>query len=201
MPHPASDTAAHPLTRHIERYVQLTPNEREQLFAVARAVRVRRRQLITQPGAICRHRTYILEGAFRVFHVDDQGKELTVKFGVEDWWVSDFYSYVYQEPAEHYIEALEDARVLQFEYHDIEPLISGSLALSEYFRLTTERAFAHARRRVISQNRDTAEQRYDAFLRKYPQVASRLPQYVLASYLGMTPEFLSRVRKRRASGS
>ena len=191
--------SAHPLLTHIARYATLPPEDEARLLAIAREVRVRRRQFLTQPGAVCRHRSYILEGAFRVFHVDKDGKEHTVKIGVEDWWVSDFYSYVTREPSTHYVEALEDGRVLQFAYEDIEGLCAESHALSEYFRKTTERAFAYARRRVVTTIRDTAEGRYEAYLRKYPEIAARVPQYVLASYLGMTPEFLSRIRRRRSA--
>ena len=143
----------------------------------------------------------MVKGAFRVYHLDDDGKEHTVSIGVEDWFVSDFYSYVTQTPATHYAEAIEDSTIFQMRYEDIEQLCGEIHALSEYFRLTTERAFAFSRRRVISNISKSAEERYFEYINKYPNIANRVPQYVLASYLGISPEFLSKIRSRQIKKS
>ena len=186
-----------PLIDNIQRYVSLTDAEIERLTAVLITKSVKRRENVIEPGVVCRYRTYILKGAFRVYYLDDKGKEHTVSIGVEDWFVTDFYSYITQTPALNYAEALEDAVVLQMHYDDIEPLCREIHALSEYFRLTTEKAFAYSRRRVISSISKSAEERYREYAERYPAIVGRVPQYVLASYLGMTPEFLSKIRARR----
>ena len=183
---------------NIGRYVQLTASEEERLTAIIKMVRVKKRQFIIQPGFVCQHRFYIVKGAFRVYYLDDKGKEHTVSIGVEDWFVSDFYSYVSQTPADLYAEALEDGIIYQMSYQDIEPLCKEIHSLSEYFRLTTERAFAFSRRRVISNISKSAEERYEEYAAKYPQIVNRVPQYVIASYLGVSPEFLSKIRSRRS---
>lgn len=185
------------LLENINRYVSLTSEEEAKLTSIIKASRVKKKQFIIQPGFVCRHRTYIVEGAFKVYYLNEDGKEHTVSIGIEDWFVTDFYSYINQEPAINYAEALEDAYILQMRHEDIEPLCKEIHALSEYFRLTTEKAFAFSRRRVISNISMTAEQRYDEYLNKYPNIVDRVPQYVLASYLGMTQEFLSKIRKRK----
>lgn len=186
------------LLNNISRYVTLTAEEQEKLTAIIKTTRVKRRQFIVQPGFVCQYRTYISEGVFRVFYLGDDGKEHTVSIGVEDWFVSDFYSYVTQTPATNFAEALEDSVVFQMKYEDIERLCKEIHALSEYFRLTTERAFAYSRRRVISNISQSAEERYRTYLDKYPHIVQRVPQYVLASYLGMSPEFLSKIRAKEA---
>jgi len=187
-----------PLLENIRRYVSLTTEEEERLTSIITTSKVKKKQYIIQPGFVCHSRTYILNGAFRVFYLDNDGKEHTVSIGVEDWFVTDFYSYINQTPATNYAEALEDALILQMAYDDIEALCKEVHSLSEYFRLTTEKAFAYSRRRVISNISLTAEQKYDAYLKQYPQIVNRVPQYVLASYLGMSPEFLSKIRKQKS---
>ena len=187
-----------PIFDNIERYVSLTEEEKERLSSIIQIRKVKRRQYIVQPGFICQHRFYILKGAFRVYYLSDDGKEHTVSIGVEDWFVSDFYSYVTQTPATHYAEALEDSTILQMTYNDIESLCKEIHALSEYFRLTTERAFAFSRRRVISNISKSAEERYFEYIEKYPNIAQRVPQYVLASYLGVSAEFLSKIRSGKS---
>ena len=184
------------LLNNIARYVQLTEDEQQQLTSIIRTTRVKKRQFVIQPGYVCQYRSYIFKGAFRVFHLDDNGKEHTVSIGIEDWFFTDFYSYIHQEPATNFAEALEDSIIFQMKYEDIEALCSRIHALSDYFRLTTEKAFAYSRRRVISNISKTAEERYLEYAQRYPQIVNRVPQYVLASYLGMSAEFLSKIRSR-----
>ena len=186
---------------NIKRYVSLTSGEEDRLTSIIKTSKVKKKQFIIQPGFVCQSRTYIVEGAFRVFYLDDNGKEHTVSIGVEDWFVTDFYSYINQTPALNFAEALEDSTIFQMRYEDVEPLCKEIHSLSEYFRLTTEKAFAYSRRRVISNISKTAEERYDEYIQKYPHIVNRVPQYVLASYLGMSPEFLSKIRTQKSAKS
>lgn len=184
------------ILNNIARYVTLSEDEQLRLTSIIRTTRVKKRQFIIQPGYVCQYRSYIVQGAFRVFYLGDDGREHTVSIAVEDWFVSDFYSYINQLPATNFAEALEDAIIFQMKYEDIEPLCKEIHSLSEYFRHTTEKAFAYSRRRVISNISKTAEERYLEYCEKYPHIVNRVPQYVLASYLGMSAEFLSKIRSR-----
>ena len=109
--------------------------------------------------------------------------------------MSDFYSYITQTPATLYVEALEDSTIFQMTYDDIEGLCKEIHGLSEYFRITTERAFAFSRKRALSNLSMTAEDRHLDILERYPNIVKRVPQKIIASYLGFTPEFLSKIRK------
>ena len=189
------------ILNNINRYVSLSAEEENRLKSIIKTSKVKKKQFIIQPGFVCQSRTYIVEGAFRVFYLDDSGKEHTVSIGVEDWFVTDFYSYINQTPALNFAEALEDSTIFQMRYEDVEPLCKEIHSLSEYFRLTTEKAFAYSRRRVISNISKTAEERYDEYIQKYPHIVNRVPQYVLASYLGMSPEFLSKIRTQKSAKS
>lgn len=190
-----------PLFRNMERYVVLHEHEKERIAAIAAPVKIRRRQYIDQPGFVSRYRNYIVSGSFRSFFLDNEGKEHTVQIALDDWFVSDFYSYITQTPATLFVEALEDAEILRMAYDDIEPLCRELHVLSEYFRVTTEKAFAFSRNRALSGLSKTAEERFLELQQMYPTMVQRVPQKVIASYLGMTPEFLSKIRKKRVSES
>ncbi|WP_299618234.1 Crp/Fnr family transcriptional regulator [uncultured Tenacibaculum sp.] len=185
------------ILKNIARYVELTEEEKEQFTSIIKVSRIKKRQFVIQPGYVCEYRNYIVKGAFRVFYLDDKGKEHTVSIGIEDWYFTDFYSYINQLPAAHFAEALEDSVILQLKYEDIEGLCAKTHGLSEYFRRITEKAFASSRSRVISNNSKTSEERYLEYAKKYPQIVNRVPQYVIASYLGISAEFLSKIRARR----
>lgn len=187
-----------PILENINRYVTLTELETEQLIAIIRTTNIKRRQFIDQPGFTSQYRNYVVKGAFRSFFIDGDGKEHTVQIALEDWFVSDFYSYITQTPATLYVEALEDSILFQMKYEDIENLCKEIHNLSEYFRVTTERAFAFSRKRALSSLSMTAEERYLELLERYPAMVQRVPQKVIASYLGMTPEFMSKIRKKLA---
>lgn len=179
---------------NIGRYVNLTEEEQNEFTSILRTTRVKKRQFIVQPGFVSATRNYIVKGALRSFFIDSDGKEHTLQIAIEDWFISDFYSYITQTPATLYVEALEDSIILQMRYQEIEHLCSKMHPLSEYFRITTEKAFAFSRRRVQSNLSKTAEERYLEFYDRYPSIVQRVPQYVLASYLGMSAEFLSKIR-------
>jgi CRP-like cAMP-binding protein len=189
------------ILENINHFVKLKKEEEQKLFAIIRTTKIKKRQFIDQPGYVCSYRNYVVKGAFRSFFLDNEGKEHTVQIAIEDWFVSDFYSYITQTPATLFVEALEDSTILQMKYEDIEGLCAQIHSLSEYFRITTERAFAYSRKRALSNLSKTAEERYLEILERYPNIVNRVPQKIIASYLGMSPEFLSKIRKRLTSNS
>ena len=183
------------ILQNIARYVSLSDTEKEKLISIIRTTKIKKRQFIDQPGYTCKYRNYVVKGAFRSYFIDNDGKEHTVQIAVEDWFVSDFYSYITQTPDTLYVEALEDSTIQQMTYDDIEGLCKEIHALSEYFRVSTEKAFAFSRKRALSNLSMTAEEKYLELLERYPDIVRRVPQKVIASYLGMTPEFMSKIRK------
>lgn len=184
------------LLSNIRKYVDFSDEEAEKLVSIVEIKRIKKRQFLDQPGFVSNFRNYVVDGAFRSYYVDDEGKEHTVQIAVDDWFVSDFYSYITQTPATLFVEALEDSVILQMEYSKIEPLCKSMHSLSEYFRISTERAFAFSRNRALSNLSKTAEERYLEFINRYPNIMERVPQYIVASYLGISAEFLSKIRSR-----
>ncbi|GAB3309574.1 hypothetical protein GCM10027511_22210 [Hymenobacter humi] len=174
----------------------MNADELAELTAAFTLRHVPKRELMVQPGVVADHRLYELQGAFRAYVVDPAGVEHTLHFAIDDWWITDLASYHSQLPATMYVVALEDSTVLQLNYATEQRLMQRSRRFETLFRLQAERAAAYHQRRLTSALTRTAEERYEDFRATYPAVVQRLPQYVIASYLGMSEEFLSRIRSR-----
>ena len=187
----------HNIIDYIQKIVTLTEEEVEQFASNFREVKIKKRQFIVQPNFTARHRNYVLEGAFRAYVVADEGQEHTIQFAIEDWWITDYNSFINQQPATMFVMALEDSVILQLEYQKEQELKKANHKFETFFRIIAERGLAFQQRRIISNLTQTAEERYEDFIHKYSHIAQRVPQYALASYLGMTTEFLSRIRNKR----
>jgi CRP-like cAMP-binding protein len=182
---------------NINQKVVLSPDELDSLLSEFKIRKVKKRQFIVQPEFVNKHRTYVLQGAFRAYVVDEKGSEHTIQFAIEDWWIADYNSYIYQTPATMFIVALEDSVILQINHEAEQQLKASTHNLEKLFRLMAEKSAAFYSRRIIAMLTQNAEERYNEFLEKFPKVAQRLPQYALASYLNMTTEFLSKIRNEK----
>lgn len=185
------------LLDYVQSFVSLNEEEAEELSSAFNEVRVKKRQLIVQPTFICRNRSFVISGAFRSYTITENGHDQTLQFAIEKWWVSDFNSYIYQHPATLFIVALEDSVILQIEYNKEQELKANNHKFETFFRIMAEKGLAFEHRRILFNLTHSAEARYENFLLNFPNFVQRVPQYALASYLGMTTEFLSRIRNNR----
>ncbi|MEO6174307.1 MAG: Crp/Fnr family transcriptional regulator [Flavobacterium circumlabens] len=190
-----------PVIDYISRYVDLTDDEKNHLAGFLKITKVKKRQFIVQPGFVCQHKSYVVKGAFRGYLVDNEGKEHTLSFAIEDWWISDYSSLIYQEPATLFVEALEDSILIQIAYEDEQRFLAEIPKLEKFERIITQRSLAFQQKRLLSNFTKTAEERYDEFMSKYAAIAKRVPQYALASYLGFSTEYLSKIRNGKTSKS
>jgi CRP-like cAMP-binding protein len=184
---------------YIKNIVELTEEESLIINASFKEVKIKKRQFIVQPNFVANQRYFVLKGAFRAYVVADEGQEHTITFAIEEWWITDYNSYIFQQPATMFVVALEDSVVLQIDFEKEQELKSINHKFETFFRILAERGLASQQRRIVANLTQTAEERYTSFSNKYPQVVQRVPQYALASYLGMTTEFLSRIRNKRVS--
>lgn len=182
---------------YIKRYVDLSEDEINHLLPYFKLRKVSRRQFIVQPGFVCRHKSYVVKGAFRGYLVDNDGKDHTLAFAIEDWWISDYSSLIYQEPATLFVEALEDSVLVQIDYEDEQRFLREIPKMEKFERIITQRALAFHQKRLLSNLTKTAEERYNEFIEKYSKIAQRVPQYALASYLGFSTEYLSKIRNKK----
>ena len=185
------------IVEYISRYVSLSDEEAEQFSSSFREVKIRKRQFIVQPNFTVKNRHFVLQGAFRAYVVGDEGHDHTIAFAIEDWWITDYNSYILQKPATMFVVALEDSTILEISYEKEQQLKQDNHKFETFFRIRAERTAAFMQQRIISNLTQTAEERFEYFIERYPSIVQRLPQYALASYLGMTTEFLSRIRNKR----
>ncbi len=188
-----------PLIDHIQEKVSLSEEEAQEFIACFKLTKVKKRQFIIQPDFVAKYRTYVLQGAFMGYVVADEGQDHIIQLAVEDWWISDYNSYIFQQPATMFVMALEDSFILQLDFASEQKLKSMNHKYETFFRITAERSFAGMQRRIISNLTKTAEERFREFEDNYPQIANRFPQYVIASFLGMTTQYLSKLRNIRVS--
>jgi CRP-like cAMP-binding protein len=186
-----------PIIAYVERFLRLTAEVVMLLGAGFTAVPVRKRQLLVQPGFTATHRFFVVQGSFRAYVTTDEGQEHTIQLAIENCWISDYNSYISQQPASMFLVALEDSLVLRISFEEEERLKAASHTLETFFRIQAELSAAFLYRRLTTMLTQTATERYQTLAATQPLLVQRIPQYALASYLGMTTEFLSKIRNRR----
>ncbi|NIG54821.1 Crp/Fnr family transcriptional regulator [Chitinophaga sp. Cy-1792] len=177
-----------------DKCISLTPEEREYFHGLLKFKRVRKRTYLLQEGEICDFEAFIVKGCVRTYFLSEDGTETILSFAIENWWVSDLYSFTEQKPSNMFIETLEDSELLIIDYKSKEELYKRIPKFETLFRLLVQRSLFALQRRFHSLVSQTAEQRYVAFMEKYPDIVQRVPQNQIARYLGVSPEFLSKVR-------
>ena len=187
----------HKIKNYVARHIQLTEEEQEYFLSLLKIRKVKKKQFIVQPDFICKYRSYVYSGAMRAYLLDNKIQEHTIAFAIDDWWISDYNSYIFQQPATLFVEALEDTILIQIDYNAEQLLKEIVPKFEKFFRIITERAFAFLQQRVLSNLSKTAEERYEEFMQRYAEIVKQVPQYALASYLGMSTEYLSKLRNNR----
>ena len=185
----------------INYFSNILPLENEEIDALKKVFierRVKRRQFILLEGDVCTLNTFVVEGCFRMYFVDEKGKEHNIQFAVENWWIGDIGSFHSEEPSKLYIEAIENSVILQIKKQDQLDLFVNHPKFNQIFRVFTENALVTYQRRVLQNISSTAEERYLDFLKRYPFFFNRISNVQIASFLGVTPEFLSTIRKKIA---
>ena len=185
-----------PLIDYFNKFLPLDDKEEAFVEDVFKERRIKRRQFILQEGEICKHNTFVLEGCFRMYFVDNNGKEHNLQFAVENWWIGDIASFFSEEPSNLYIEAIENSDILQIKKEDQLRLFVDYPKFNRIDRVLAENGMVGLQKRTIQNIRSTAEERYLDFVKRYPQFFNRISNVQIASYLGVTPEFLSTIRKK-----
>jgi CRP-like cAMP-binding protein len=173
----------------------LKKKEAAELLSLFTERKVKRRGLLLHQGDICKHFTFVVSGCFKMYTVDQAGKEHNLEFAVENEWLTDLSSFYSEKPGSVYIEAIEPSTVLQISRPDIIHLYSNYPKFNSTFRIIIERKYIGLQNRVLQNISATAEQRYVSFMEQFPGLVNRLPGTQIASYLGITAEFLSKIRK------
>ncbi len=181
---------------YINKYVVLTKEEEGVLLSMVSFRRYLKGQYVVQQGDVCKNSGFIIAGCTRTFHVDDEGHEHIVMFSIENWWASEIGSFVTQTPSDYNVQCIENTELIQISFDDQEDLFNKIPKLERFFRLILERAFVASQKRIVRSFSLTAKEQYLHFLREYPELENRIPQYMIASYLGITKEFLSKIKSQ-----
>ena len=189
------------IDQFVAKYIALSEEELAFFHSLLRHRKVKKKNFLLQEGEVCDFEGFILKGCIRTYYLDKQGVETILLFAVEEWWVSDISSFSERKPSNLFIETIEDTELLTIDFHNKALLFEKVPAFERMFRLLVQRSLGVLQQRFYASVSQTAEERYLQFLDKYPLVAQRVPQHQIARYIGVSPEFLSKVRSMRLRNS
>ncbi|HTM99908.1 MAG TPA: Crp/Fnr family transcriptional regulator [Pedobacter sp.] len=181
---------------HINKYVVLNEMEIQFLLSKVKASTVKKKEFLLQEGNVCKANYFVEKGLLRMFFINEKGVEQIIQFALENWWLSDYMSFTMQSNAQFYIQAVEQSEIIALPYHIQDELFEKLPQLERYFRMIMQRAYAASQMRFKYFYDYSKEENYRQFVSLFPEFIQRIPQYMLASYLGLTPEYLSELRKK-----
>lgn len=186
------------ILKNIGKHIELNEKEKDFFISVLEPKTLKRKKSYLKSGVVCKYSAFVVEGALKSFTVDKEGKEHILNFATPGWWISDLYSLISQKPSILNIDAIADSEVLMLSRQNQQLLYAKIPKFERFFRILIENSLVANQQRLIDNLSSTAEDRYLHFIKKYPSIPSCVPQHSIASYLGITPEFLSKIRSRLA---
>jgi CRP-like cAMP-binding protein len=180
---------------HVNEKISLTEDEQQTIKMFFSPKKLRKKQYLLQEGDVCKYMAFVEKGLLRSYNVDDKGIEHMIQFAWEGWWISDTYSFLSGEPAAYNIDAIEDAELLLISLPHFEEMTVKVPKMERYFRILFQNNIISKERRLLSSITYSAEEKYLKLSQTNPELIQRIPQNLIASYLGITPETLSRIRK------
>ncbi|WP_231460565.1 Crp/Fnr family transcriptional regulator [Pedobacter sp. Leaf132] len=185
-----------PLLNHINKFIDLSNVEKETLTSLLKPITIKKKAFLLEEGQVCKANYFVVKGCLRLYFIDIKGAEQTTQFAIENWWITDLTSFLFQKSSEFYIQSAENTEVIAIEHRDYDLLFSKLPKMERYFRLILQKNHQASQMRIKFLYSQTAEERYHHFNKLFPEFVQRIPQYMLASYLGFTPEFLSKIRAK-----
>jgi CRP-like cAMP-binding protein len=185
------------ILQNVAKHIQLSPQETDHFTSLLTFREVPKKTCLLREGQQCKRINYVHSGALRAYCRDKEGKEATIMFAITDWWITDMFCFVNERPAMMNIEAIQDSCILELSREHWEKLFVEIPRFERYFRILMQNAYTREQLRVMENLSLSAEDRYDNFLLRYPRISEHVTQKQIASYLGITPEFLSTIRKNK----
>ncbi|PZR33619.1 MAG: hypothetical protein DI538_17815 [Azospira oryzae] len=182
---------------NIAKHISLDKNEIDFFLSLLKPEEVSKKSVLLKEGQLCRDINFVHHGTLRAFYMGKEAKESTIMFAVADWWITDMYCFINQKPAMLTITAVEDSQLFRLRKEDLDRLYLQVPKFERFFRIIMQNAYIREQLRIIENLSLSAEERYTNFLSRYPKVAQQVTQKQIASYLGITPEFLSTLRANK----
>lgn len=184
---------------HLCRFVHISDEVFEEILKFFDTKPVSKKENLLEEGQICRYHFFVLKGLLRKFYINEKGVEQTTEFAIETWWITDNIAYEHKQSTEFYIQAVEPSEILSITRDNQEKLLKTFPEMERYFRFVYQRAYAAAQMRIKYLFSLSKEAFYFQMVRKHPEFVQRVPQYLIASFLGFTPEYLSEIRRKGIS--
>ena len=184
------------ILQNINKHLSLTNAERDLFLSSVKSKRFSKKEIVVRQGYRCNQLYFVDAGSLRAFNINEEGKESTIMFAIQDWWITDMNAFANKLPALLSIQAIQDSQLTVIEENILERLFKEIPKLERFFRIIFQKAYIREQLRVLDNISRTTEQRYDRFKKKYPNIVEQITQKQIASYLGVTPEFLSAVKKK-----
>ncbi|MFN8324466.1 MAG: Crp/Fnr family transcriptional regulator [Flavobacteriaceae bacterium] len=184
------------ILENISKIVTLTPQEQALFLSNVETKNYKAKTIILNAGEICKHSYFVNSGLLRSFNINDNIVEHVLQFACEGWWIGDMYSLLSQKPGNLFIEVMEDSEVVLLPKENQEKLYAEIPKLERFFRILTENSLVSNQERLMDNLSLTAEERFEKFCKKYPTLIQKVPQKQIASYIGVTPEFFSKMKAR-----
>jgi len=189
------------LIAHINKFVQLDEAEADEVSKAITTINIKNKQFLLQPDQVCRANYFVSKGCMRLYFINRNGQEQITLFGIENWWITDYSSLETGKPSTYYLQAIEDSEIISIDKKILDELFIKVPKMERYFRLILQKAYTVTFRRFEYVRDQTDEERYRHFVTLFPGFVQRIPQYMLASYLGFTPQFLSKIRGKKVRKS
>lgn len=188
------------ILRHIEEVIELNESEKERFTSILIKKKLRKRQFLIQEGDLVKYEYFVVSGCLKAYEVDKNGDEHIIQFAKENWWISDFKAFFEEGKAKLNIDSIEESVVYGIEKQDLEDLFLDVPKFDRFFRIKLTSAFVALQNRILSSLDKSNSERYLDFQKTYPNLEQRVPNYMIANYLGIKPESLSRIRKSLVKG-
>jgi len=188
------------ILQNVGKHIQLSKTEADYFVSLLQRRTLKRKEYLLKEGDVCKTENFITKGCLRTYTIDENGFEHIIMFAIEDWWIGDPYGFWTQTPSTHFIDALENSELLQISKPNLDKLLQTVPKFERFYRIVFQNALIAERQRINQNLSFTAEQRYLNFIEKYPNMERRISQKHIATFLGITPEFLSMIRNKITKG-
>jgi CRP-like cAMP-binding protein len=184
------------IIKHIRKLVDLNENEVVAFNKYVETHQFKKKEYLIQEGGVCKHLYFVEKGCLRMYFINKKGVEQITQFALDGWWICDYQSFINQLPSEYYIQTIEESTIISIENKYLDKLLIEIPHLERYFRMILQKAVAAAQNRSKLLYEMSKEEFYFHFSTSFPEFMQRVPLYMIASYLGLTPEYLSELRKK-----
>ncbi|MGZ2369496.1 Crp/Fnr family transcriptional regulator [Ancylomarina sp. YFZ004] len=185
------------LIEHIKKFVDLDENEERILISYTKSHSFRKKENLLSNGQVCRSLYFVEKGCLRMFYINSKSTEQITQFALDGWWLTDFFSFMDNKPSEYYIQTIEPSKVISIDIQVFDNLLKELPQLERYFRIIMQKNLAASQLRTKYLYEMSKEEFYHHFSTSFPEFVQRVPQYMVASYLGLTPEYVSELRKKK----